>query len=268
MTGLKPPMPYAGGKQAVADRIAELLPPHLHYVEPYAGALSVLLAKRPSRVETVNDINSDLVTFWRVLRDRPDDLARVCALTPHSRAELVASMDRLAELGEIEIARRVWVRLTQARSAKLSSEPVGWRFVHDSTRRSLAAYLDGYVARIGPAAERLRAVTLECRPALEVIYSYGSHADTCLYVDPPYLGETRGTTRLYEYEMFGDADHAELLDALTTCRASVVLSGYAHPLYDEQLAGWERYEYNVRAQSGDARTEVVWCNRTKQDGLW
>ena len=86
-----PPIPYFGGKQALAPWIVSLFPKHGHYVEPYCGSLAVLLAKSPARMETVNDTDSKLMTFWRVLRDRPIDLARVCALTPHSRAELLAA---------------------------------------------------------------------------------------------------------------------------------------------------------------------------------
>ena len=98
---VKPPFAYYGGKTTLAPAIAELLPPHEHYVEPFAGSLAVLLAKRPSRAETVNDLDGDLVTFWRVLRDRPEDFERVCALTPHSRAEYRSGIWRPAR-------RRVW----------------------------------------------------------------------------------------------------------------------------------------------------------------
>jgi hypothetical protein len=90
VNALRPPLVYFGGKQTLAPRIAELLPDHLHYVEPYCGSLAVLLAKRPSRMETVNDLNQELVTFWRVLRERLADLEVVCSLTPHSRAEYEA----------------------------------------------------------------------------------------------------------------------------------------------------------------------------------
>ena len=83
---LRPPFEYYGGKTHLAPKIAALLPPHDHYVEPFAGSLAVLLAKEPSRAETVNDLDGDLVTFWRVLRDRPHDLAWAAAMTPHSRA--------------------------------------------------------------------------------------------------------------------------------------------------------------------------------------
>lgn len=88
---MKPPILYFGGKITIGPLIAQLLPPHEHYVEPFAGSLAVLLAKKPSPHETVNDLDDMLMTFWRVLRDRPADLERVCGLTPHSRAEFTAA---------------------------------------------------------------------------------------------------------------------------------------------------------------------------------
>lgn len=253
---MKPPMPYSGGKQTVAERIANLLPAHSHYIEPFAGALSVLLAKQPSKIETVNDINGDLVTFWRVLRDRSSDLERVCALTPHSREEFLVSHDRAVE-DDLERARRVWVNLTQSRGSRLSRS--GWRFVHGTNRMTLAKYLDGYVARIAPAAERLRMVSIENRDAFDLIEAYG-RADACLYVDPPYLGETRHGAQ-YTHELITNADHERLVSTLLATPAAVVLSGYAHPLYDEALNGWHRVEMSATNMNGAARTEVVWINR-------
>ena len=94
-------MPYVGGKQTMANQIVALMTPHDHYIEPFFGGGSVLFAKPPSKMETVNDIDGDLVTFWRMLRDRPKDLARVCAMTPHSRAEHRAAQ-YLTDCGDLE----------------------------------------------------------------------------------------------------------------------------------------------------------------------
>lgn len=259
---MKPPMPYSGGKQMVAERIANLLPPHRHYIEPFAGALSVLLAKPPSRIETVNDINGDLITFWRVLRDRPADLERACALTPHSRGEFLQSHDRAVE-DELERARRTWVNLTQSRGARLARS--GWRFVHGTNRMALAKYLDGYVARIAPAAERLKMVSIEQRDAFDLIDAYGRR-DACFYVDPPYLGDVRHGAQ-YVHEMTAEHEHTRLLDALISTPAAVVLSGYTHPLYDEALAGWNRVEMSATNMNGATRTEVVWVNRPAGETL-
>lgn len=258
---MRPPFPYYGGKMSVAAQIVDLLPAHEHYVEPFAGSLSVLLTKPAARFETVNDLFGELMTFWKVLRDRPAELARVCALTPHSRAEYMAAADLSGD--DLEVARRVWVRLSQSRSALLGKK-TGWRFYIDpaGSSSSMPGYLAGYVQRFAAVAERLHGVSLECRPAAEVIQAYGRFPQVCLYVDPPYLGSTRNGTN-YAHEMASDSEHVALLEGLQECKASVVLSGYASQLYDEALAGWARVEissFNGNASNG-ARTEVVWSNR-------
>lgn len=239
----------------MAPDIAELLPTHEHYVEPFAGSLAVLLAKRPSRQETVNDLDGDLVTFWRVLRDHPEEFARRASLTPHSRAELARASD-LEDVDDLERARRVWVRLTQSRSH--SMKQTGWKYVRTSGYG--ARDLDTFVSRMGPIASRLRSVSLESRDALDLIRDYGSEPSACLYVDPPYLGSTRATN--YRVEMLGDDAHQALADALNACKASVVLSGYNSPLYAQLFDGWHRLELKAPTTlSGDTdRVEVLWSN--------
>jgi len=261
---MKPPVPYFGGKMTVGPAIAALLPAHSHYVEPYAGSLAVLFAKTPSDHETVNDLDQALVTFWRVLRSRPAELACVCALTPHSRVEYEAAMP-LDARDDLELARQVFVKLTQGRSGRLRR--TGWRhYVNPSgSSASMPGYLAGYVDRIAPAVERLQRVSLEARPALDIIAKYGAEPDVLLYVDPPYLGSTRANDNAYRCEMRTDAEHAELAETLHAARAAVVISGYPSDLYDRQLyPGWDRHTIATNTGQGgawDARTEVLWSNR-------
>lgn len=182
---LRPPFAYFGGKQKIAADIAALLNDHTHYVEPYAGGLSVLLAKKPSRLETVNDLDGDVVHFWRMLRNRPEELARACAFTPHSRTERSDALHRPADLDDIERARRIWVCLAQGRTGTL--RPTGWRFdASDSAHTSMPRRLDGYIRRMEAVTDRLRSVSLECRPALDVVAAYGKGRRTLMYVDPPF----------------------------------------------------------------------------------
>jgi len=261
----KPPMTYYGGKIRIAERVAALLPEHDQYLEPFAGSLAVLLAKRPAPHETVNDLDGELMAFWRVLRDRPTDLARVCALTPHSRAEHEASRD-LAGLDDLELARRVWVQVTQSRAGV--RRKTGWRQYIDpaGTKTSMPAHLDAYVDRMAAAAERLHNVSLECRPALELIRAFGRIRTALIYADPPYLHTVRSggeKKREYLHDMYGERQHLELLDELRADRAAVVLSGYSSPLYDDLLAGWDRVEIPTVSGHGTdrRRTEVLWSNR-------
>lgn len=261
-----PPFTYFGGKTSLAERIVELLPPGRHYVEPFAGSLAVLLAKPRSQMETVNDLDGDLMLFWRVLRDQPADLARVCALTPHSRGEHELAFDRGPDLPDLERARRVWVRLTQGRGGMLRR--TGWRHYGDPAGGSgMPDYLATYTSRILPAAARLGGVSLEQRPALELIERYGRHADVLIYADPPYLQSVRGRTwgNQYQHELRTDAEHRELAAALRACRAQVVLSGYDSPLYAELYCDWSSIRIATLTGNGrageQARVEVLWSNR-------
>lgn len=272
MTAIRPPIIYAGGKMMLASKIAAMLPPHGHYVEAFCGSMSVLLAKARSPHETVNDLDRSLQTFWRVLRDRPLDLARVCALTPHSLAEFRDVEDVDAPADELEQARRLWIRLTQGRAGRVSQ--TGWRhYVHPAGSHSMPEYLNGYVARMAAVAERLHHVSLECRPALEVIEWYGRSSEVLLYVDPPYLGSTRGSNA-YRHEMPSEEEHRDLAKALHAVKAAVVISGYPSDLYDLDLyPGWHRTEFRSgtgqNAETWGNRTEVLWSSRPfPQQGLF
>lgn len=266
-----PPFAYFGGKTTLADRIVDLLPPHEHYVEPFCGGSSVLLAKPPSIMETINDLDGRLITFWRVLREHPEELERVCALTPHSRGEYYACLDVAADPvdDELETARRVWVRLSQGRGG--TQYRTGWR-TYVAPRGSsigMPGYLLAYRERMAAVAARLAHVSLECRPALEVIRQYGRVPQgVVLYVDPPYLGTARtsGGGQRYRMDMRAAEQHRELAAYLHAAAATVLLSGYHSRLYDELYGDWARVEFAAQT-NGDAtgrrsaRTEVVWSNR-------
>lgn len=263
---MKSPVPHFGGKTTIGPAIAALLPPHQHYIEPYCGSLAVLLAKTPAAHETVNDLDGELMTFWRVLRERPVELARVCALTPHARAEHQQAYEEAAtDDPQLEVARKLFVKLTQGRAG--TTRRTGWRhYVYPAGGTSMPDYLVGYVDRLAPAAARLAEVSLECMPALDLITKYGAHSDALLYVDPPYLGRTRCRSwDGYTNEMRGEAEHRELAEVLRTARAAVVISGYPSDLYDLELyAGWDRHTIAASTGQGGTwanRTEVLWPNR-------
>ncbi len=266
---MKPPFAYYGGKTTLADQIVSLLPEHSHYVEPFAGSLAVLLAKPRSDMETVNDLDQDLMTFWRVLRDQPAELERAMMLTPHCRAEQETAYDLEASSSDLERARRVWVLLSQGRGSTLRK--TGWRFCRDpaGSTYSMPDYLTAYAERVPPAAARLHGVSLECRDALEVASDYGKHPNVLLYCDPPYLATSRNSTN-YRHEMAAEDQHRALAEVLREVSASVVLSGYASALYEDLYDGWHRTEMSAWTGNGirngatktdGVRTEVLWSNR-------
>jgi DNA adenine methylase len=271
---MKPPFGYFGAKTALSREIILSFPRHRHYVEVFAGSLAVLLAKPMSAAETVSDLDGALVNFWKVLRDRPEELIRACALTPHARAELrvVAREDDCPD--DLERARRVWVQLSQGWAGVRNT--TGWRyFVGASCARSMPQVLDGLVARMEACSARLRRVSLECLPAAEMVRRYGVAPDALIYADPPYLLNSHDGAMDaggYAVGMADELSHRELAAVLRESKAAVVLSGYAHPLYDEELyPDWYRTELNTFSANALARTpgrvldgrrtEVLWSNR-------
>ncbi|MDO3013211.1 DNA adenine methylase [Mycobacteroides abscessus subsp. abscessus] len=255
---VKPPVAYYGAKTSLAPTIVSMFPEHKRYVEPFAGSLAVLLAKPQAPLEVVNDLDRNLMTFWKVLRDRPTELARVCMLTPHSRVERDIAKHIPSDVTDLERARLVWSALVQGRTGTLAN--TGWRHARSGVDGRM---LRSYVQRIERVAERIRDVSLECRPAVEIIEKYGSSDDNLLYCDPPYLGSTRRHN--YKVEMLSEAKHRELGEALHGCRATVVLSGYHSPLYDDLYRDWFRVELAATTGQGNVqgieRTEVLWSNR-------
>lgn len=247
----------------MSERLTAAFPPHKHFIEVCGGSLAVLLAKPRSHMETVNDLDGVLQTFWRVLRDRPGDLERVCVLTPHSRAERELAYEFSPELDELETARRIFVALTQGRTGSITR--TGWRHNVRPTSTPMPVVLQRYSQRLAPAAARLQSVSLECRPAIEVVRSYGKERTNLLYVDPPYVvdpGVRRGGE--YRVEMTSRDEHRELLEECLNADAAVVISGYGSALYDDTLRGWYRYEIPMVTGQGSGhgrRVEVVWSNR-------
>jgi DNA adenine methylase len=261
MAMIKPILKYPGAKWMLAPRIASLFPSHKRYVEPYCGSAAVFFAKEPAEHEILNDLYGCLINFFTVLRDHPQELARRIDLTPWSEEEYRRCEQAFTDSPDpIENARRFMVRCWQAHGTRFRSTAhrQGWRHNGLSGHQYPALRWQGIPDRLLAAAHRLKDAELRCRPAMEMIRYYNT-PDTLLYIDPPYLRTTRND-RYYVHEM-SDRDHLALLEALEAHQGPVVLSGYAHPLYDERLGHWQRVELVAIAEHGKRRTEVLWLNR-------
>lgn len=247
---------YHGGKVRIADRIIGLFPCHETYVEPYGGGAAVLLAKKRCKLEVYNDLDGDMVTFFRVLRDRPDELARQISLTPWARSE--HELSYLESSDDMERARRLLVRSHFGLGGsgihkRTGFRSAGWR------HNKLPVHCWGDLPDvILDSAARMVGVVIEQRHAVQVMLQ-NDRPSTLHYVDPPYLPETRDRGSDYRHEMTRQ-EHVDLLAALRSLQGHVVLSGYASDLYDEALGDWRRITVRALADGGAARTEVIWCN--------
>jgi DNA adenine methylase len=268
---MKPPFPYYGSKVRLSGWITDLLPEHRVYVEPFAGSAAVLWAKRPSPVEVINDADRNVVTFFRMLRDHQQDLARALRLTPYARAEY-ADADLNVELDDLERARRFFARATQGFNAAGSGRWAGWsNGMRKGGTSSDAHTAADIVDRLDQFAERLRRVIIEDRDAVDMVKAYDA-TDAVLYLDPPYLNSTRrGLDRArpkdYGHDACTEDDHRRYAEVARTCVGAVLVSGYDSPLYSELYDGWHRVTRevmvpsSVRAGSSGARAvEAVWCN--------
>lgn len=245
---------YPGSKWSLADWIISHFPEHETYLEPFFGSGAVLFTKQRSRLETVNDINGEIVNLFRVIRERPDELSFAIQATPHSREEYYASYEKAED--DLERARRLVVRLWQGRGGK-TSHRTGWRSMIEMNGPLPGKEWLRFPSKIQTVSERLQGVQIECQPAVKLIKRY-KRAGVLIYADPPYIMSTR-TTSSYEDEMT-EEDHEILLKNLIEHPGPVILSGYQHEMYDDLLAGWHKEIKKAKAEAGASRQEVIWIN--------
>ncbi len=298
---LRSPVTWFGGKGRLARHIVPLLPPHECYVEPCCGAGAVFFWKPRAPLETLNDLAGDVVHFYRVLRD-PVAFERfllLAELTPYAREEF-EECRRACHDDEDPVAR-AWAWFVSVRqafggatgAAAGEATRTGWRYSvgagtaagtaaggaaravgswgynarnANGTRVSSAVrkYLS-VVERLPEIHQRLQGVQIERGDWRRILAAYG-HTGVLVYLDPPYVWETRRGDKRYAYE-FTQSDHEDLTAALLASPAMCVLSGYRHAAVHGPLevAGWERTDFDVpistaRQREGLRSVESLWRN--------
>jgi DNA adenine methylase len=290
MKTLTQPIKWHGGKYYLRNWIIDLMPPHLHYVEPFFGGGGVLLARDPDRdwmstektklpgaiqgsSEVANDLHGELSNFWRVLQDPEDFQAfhRRVELTPFSETEFEAALSNSHDTQWNQIADRIARAVNFFILARQSRQGLMRDFAtlsRNRTRSRINEQVSAWLRVVEGLPDvhlRLRNVVVLNQDACDVIKKQdGEH--TLFYCDPPYVHETRSTTGEYAFEMT-EGQHRELLDILANIRGKFMLSGYPSELYQqwEQRLGWNRHDFLIdnKASSGkvkEKKTECVWCN--------
>jgi DNA adenine methylase len=238
-TAVRPVFPYYGGKARLAPKIVAMMPPHRLYVEPYGGSAAVLLAKPPSKHEVLNDLDGNVVAFYRAARDQPEELQRALTLTPYSRDEYQAAAGHTDDLDDVERARRFVVRCSQSVNAAGAAGAPGWA-LSTTRNQSRGGTFAGANERIWQVAERLRRVYIENTDAVALVQRFGRYEDAVIYLDPPYLASTRVAVNgaAYRLDANDNEHHSRLLEAIWGAQATVLLSGHASRLYSDHLTGW------------------------------
>lgn len=261
----RPVLKYFGSKWRMAGKIIELLgTDHTSYVEPYGGSGAVLLQKAKVDIEVMNDLNLDVVTFFRVLRDSPMELLQQIELTPFSRVEYLESTNVGAgeDVSDIERARLFFIRSWQGFSGSATQARNGWRYQSRVYGNRLTKVdLDWHALdRLESAAVRLRQVQIERDDALAVITRFDGPA-TAFYVDPPYPATTRSKQwgkDAYKHELMTQ-DHIHLINLLQRVKGHVVLSCYESGLYSQMLGDeWKKVEISTVNNRHEPRVEILW----------
>jgi DNA adenine methylase len=263
------PLSWYGSKSGLAERITSLLPPHIRYIEAFCGSAAVLFRKKPSQIEIINDIDAEVVNFFRVLRDdqQSEQLRKLLEHTPYARDEFDFCRENPDSDDLVEQARRFFVRCRQSYAGIVDAH---WSFSLTSNR---ASQFNSPIEQLEAITHRFRKVQVE-NTDFRRLLKKSDLPDTTIFLDPPYLlsedgGPAHGAVRKYRHTFSAD-DHVDLLEIITGFKnARVLLSGYRTKLYDQHLGKWKRYEFPVRVNaalvptSGERstkRTESLWCN--------
>lgn len=251
---MKSVLKYPGAKNRLAPWICEYIPEHDVYLEPFAGSLAVLFNKPRCHIETVNDLSGEVVNFFRMLRDRGDELKEKIWMTPYSREEYILAYRETTD--ELERARRWAVKCWMGFGCGNLYQN-GFKSGQQRKSPNPARAWEELPATMEMAIDRLKGVQIENLPAVNLIKRYDT-PDVFIYADPPYLHGTR-KNYLYAHEM-SDEEHEELLETLLNHPGKVLLSGYDSDLYNNMLGGWNKVQKNTRAEGGRKRTETLWMN--------
>jgi len=283
-SGVSSPLKWHGGKHYLAKKLIALMPPHLHYVEPYFGSGAVLLERDPNRdwlsdgngavpssargcAEVVNDLHGDLMNFWAVLRDSRafDEFARIVSAVPFSEQLFELAEELSADADAVTRAVGFFIRCRQSRAGTFKGFAT---LTRNRTRRGMNEQASAWLTTVDGLPDihaRLQQIVILNRDAVQVIKQQDGEK-TLFYLDPPYLFETRSSTGQYVHEM-SEADHKQLLNVLANCQGKFMLSGYPSALYDDmaQQCRWHHVDFDLpnNASGGDDKrrmTERVWMN--------
>ena len=245
------PLKWVGGKSRLRKFIIPLIPDHECYVEPFGGAAWVLFGKSPSSIEVLNDIDEELINFFRVVRSQPEDLIKSFDMELVSRSEF----HRLADveprsLSEVERAHRFYYLIM----AGWGGEAAYPRFQTSTSDGGHGNRLFGALKtlrqRIEPVHDRLKTVIIENLDWNDCIDRY-DRPTSFLYLDPPYPGNGAN----YRHNMRLMAEHSALAERLDSVRGKWMLSSY-----DSEQVREDFRDYNIvpiQAASGMRAADSV-----------
>lgn len=263
------PFGYFGSKNKIALKICKKLPPHNCWVEAFCGSAALTLAKDPSPIEVINDIDEEIINFFEQLRKNQKKLAEQIALTPYASKELEKARKKSKNnISDLERARRFLVQSMMAINGVFGEERGGFSHSDSYARNGKEARVSRWYnlpERLQDVVERLRGVRIENKDAIKLLKSYINRPATLVYLDPPYIGDR---TNGYNNDANCTDFHTKLLKMANTAKCMVFISGYQSELYDSILTpyrGWKKKQIKTTTKDSTGnshkRTEVLWMNK-------
>lgn len=269
---LRPPFKIHGGKRYLADWIISHLPnnyPETTYIEPFCGAASVLLRKKPSLFEVINDIDEGIYAILTALRDTPYELQARLESIPYCEDVFQQAKTRNDSDFNRDIDFAINEFIVRRMSRGGLKEAFAWS---DRQRGGQPGDVNAWktiIEQLPTISERLQNVHIENVDVLaeqEEFNFLNRWADNSavIYCDPPYVKQTRQSQNVYEGEMTND-DHRALSQQLKDCGCRVIISGYPSPLYNELYSDWRVVERKIPNHSSQQKikqykTECLWMN--------
>lgn len=260
---MKNVLKYPGSKTRIADWITSYIPEHGVYLEPFFGGGAVFFNKPPARIETINDINSEVYNYFKVLRDNPDELIHALSLTPYSREEYNSSYICNNNDSDVERARKFAIRCCQGFGAA-NRYKNGFRSSIGKLSPRTTSFWNAFPEVLQKASLRLKEAQIENQDALTLIQRYNKE-EVFIYADPPYPLATR-KNYLYDKEL-SDDEHIQLLELIKAHKGKVMISSYDNALYNDLLSGWHKEYKNTIAENSVKRVEVIYMNYELQQNI-
>jgi DNA adenine methylase len=253
---MRAPLTYYGGKQQLARKIIERIPPHRIYCESFCGGGAVFFRKPPSEVEVMNDTNKELINFYKVVQREFPSLESEIAITLHSRrqhqdAEVVYKYPHM--FSEVKRAWAIWVLANEGFGGKLDGA-----FGYNRSGSMTNTIMNKKMSFSYEYAVRLENVQLECTDAIRIIQSRDTE-ETFHYCDPPYFNSDCG-----HYAGYTKEDFEQLLEALSRIKGKFLLSSYPSELLDTYIRknDWNSIPIVMGKSMGNKskKTEVLTAN--------
>lgn len=264
---LRPPFKIHGGKYYLSQWILEYFPDdyqQLTYVEPFIGAGSVFLNKEASEVEVINDLDEATTQIWKALRDEPTNFISRLKKIVYDEQHFLKFKRKVEEkdfkdymdhaVSEFALRRMSRGGLRQA---------FAWSDRKRGGKPGDVNAWETILEELPRISQRCANVRIFNKSAVEIIKAFDDEK-TLFYCDPPYLAETRVSPFAYNKEMTA-TEHLELTEALLSCRAKVIISGYASVMYKRAFENWKCVKKKVACHAGQtsaksSKTECIWCN--------